>query len=142
MSAYKRLECSFVDREALLEALRQLGFTPEEHDIPQFLRGYQGEHREEKAHIIVGREQVNKLFTSASNDIGFFWNEEKGEYELLCSRYDSRLGVDQRIKQAYAKVVVEQALAAQGFKVKVNTPIEDLQSRKRTQITIQTRKLI
>jgi hypothetical protein len=143
MSAYKRIQCSIVDKEALLAALKELGLTPAVYDSPQALRGFQGDSRSQTAEIIVDRQQLNKAFTGASNDLGFRFDEASGEFIMICSDYDQSCQIDQRVKQAYAKVVIEKALRSQGFKVKVTMPEEtSLTSRKRTRVNIQGRKVV
>ena len=143
MSAYKRIQCSIVDKEALLAALQELGLKPAFYDTPQPLHGYQGDARSLSAEIVVDRHQLNKTFTGASNDLGFRFDETKGEFIMICSDYDQSCQIDQRVKQAYAKAVIEKALRSQGFKVKVTMPEEtSLQSRKRTQVNIQGRKVL
>ena len=79
MSAYKTIECDIVDKDILLEALSLLNFIPNVFDEPQKLTGYRGDERNEKAHIIIPKEQIN-FFTGASNDIGFLWNEKTEKY--------------------------------------------------------------
>lgn len=117
MSAYKLIKCTLKDKDILLKALKELGFSPEIHDSPKKLRGYLGDLRNEEAEIIIPKEQINKLFTKASNDIGFKWNEELEQYDMICSEYDEKLKVSNKIKQSYAKCVIEQALEAQYFSV-------------------------
>jgi hypothetical protein len=143
MSAYKRIQCSIVDKEALLAALQELGLQPAVYDIPQSLRGFRGDVRSQAAEIVVDRHQLNKAFTGASNDLGFHFDESRGEFIMICSDYDQSCQIDQRVKQAYAKVVIEKAMRNQGFKVKVTMPEgASLKSRKRTRVHIQGRKVV
>jgi hypothetical protein len=142
MSAYKRIKCNLVDKEALLGALKELGFTPAVYDTPQKLRGYAGDVRMNSAEIIVDRSQLNEAFTGASNDLGFFYDNSQGEYIMVCSDYDRSCEIDQRVKQAYAKVVIEKALKSQGFKVKVEIPNDSLKSKKRTSVNVVGKKLV
>lgn len=89
-------------REAshLVAALADLGYkTVEVHDTPQALRGYHGDKRSEKAHVIVRREFVG----SASNDIGFVKGPD-GVFNAIISDYDSCRHDDtwmNRLKQGY-----------------------------------------
>lgn len=117
MSAYKLIKCSIKDKDLLIKALESLGFKPEVSNIPQFLRGYENDTREQKAEIIVPKEQINKLYTKASNDIGFIWNEDTEQFDMIVSEYDVRLNMANRIKQSYAKAVIEKALEDQYFDV-------------------------
>jgi len=140
MSAYKLIKCSIKDKEVLLKALAELGFTPDIYDKPQFLRGYLGDSRNQLANIIVPKEQINKLYTKASNDLGFVWNEETEQYDMICSEYDEKLNIASRVKQAYAKCVIEEALEKQYFSVESN--IEQIKNKKQIKIEIVGKKFI
>jgi hypothetical protein len=141
MSAYKKIECDIVDKESLLEALSLLGFTPDVLVEPKHLTGYRGDERKETANIIISKDQVNK-FTGASNDIGFLWNQKENKYDFIVSDYDKAKLMDQRIIQAYVKVVLEKALKKNGFKIKVNINEEDLLKRQLSDLEIKARKII
>ena len=141
MSAYKKIECDIVDKESLLEALSLLGFTPDVLVEPKHLTGYRGDERKETANIIISKDQVNK-FTGASNDIGFLCNQKENKYDFIVSDYDKAKLMDQRIIQAYVKVVLEKALKKNGFKIKVNINEEDLLKRQLSDLEIKARKII
>ena len=141
MSAYKKIECEIVDKKFLLDALESLGFEPICYTEPVNLTGYKGDTRDEKANIIIPKEQVNH-FTGASNDIGFLWDAENKKYEMIVSEYDQAHKMHDRIIQAYVKVVLEQALAKNGFKIKVNIEQDALLQRKITDLNIVARKII
>ena len=141
MSAYKTVECDIVDLDCLLEALQLLGLKPEQHDTPQQLRGYKNDYRQEKATIIIPKEQIN-FFTGASNDIGFVWNKNLEKFDMIISDYDKKLKMDIRIIQAYLKVVLEKELEKNGFKIKINIMDEDLLKRNITDLNIVARKII
>mgnify|MGYP000214852019 CR=1 FL=1 len=142
MSAYKKIECDFVDKDILLKALSLLGFEAANHDEPVHLTDYMGKQRPEKATIVVGRDQINSMFTGASNDIGFIWNEESKKYDMICSEYDKRLLIDFRVIQAYAKEAIEAVLKKNGFKIKVNIAEEEFKKRQMTDMTLKVRKII
>lgn len=139
MSAYKRIECDIVDKDSLLEALALLNLSFQDHEIPQNLYGWKGDQREEKANIIINRNEVNK-YTGASNDIGFLWNGEK--YEMVISEYDKKCNMDKRFIQAYVKVVLEKSLLKNGFKIKVNIDEDQLRQRQIADLDIIARKII
>lgn len=141
MSAYKKIECEIVDKDCLIEALELLGFQPEVFVEPKNLKGYRGDERKETANIIIPRDQVNK-FTGASNDIGFLWNENDQKYDFIVSDYDRAKFMDQRIIQAYVKIVIEKALAKNGFKIKVNINDEEFLKRSMSEMEIVARKII
>ena len=108
---------------------------------PKHLTGYRGDERKETANIIISKDQVNK-FTGASNDIGFLWNQKENKYDFIVSDYDKAKLMDQRIIQAYVKVVLEKALKKNGFKIKVNINEEDLLKRQLSDLEIKARKII
>ena len=141
MSAYKKIECDIVDKDSLLEALELLDLKAEVHENPINLKGYRGDVRNEKAHIVIDKQQVNK-FTGASNDIGFLWNEAENKYEFIVSEYDQRFKMDQRVIQAYVKVVLEKALKKNGFKIKVNIDEDNLKRKIMSDLEITARKII
>jgi hypothetical protein len=141
MSAYKKIECEIVDKDSLLDALSLLGFSPDVLNEPRNLKGFRGDERKEVAHIIISRDQVNK-FTGASNDIGFLWNESEKKFDFILSDYDKAQKMDQRIIQAYVKIVLEKALKKNGFKIKVNINEEDLLKKQLSELEIKARKII
>lgn len=55
------------------------------HETPTNLVGYHGDVRQQKANIIIRRKHIG----SASNDIGFLYNEETNAYDAIISDYDS-----------------------------------------------------
>jgi len=93
MSHYNDFETEITDQAALVRALCrcenrarqqiQLGMV-ETHTDPQHLYGYQGDRRNQKAHVIIRQQYVG----SASNDIGFVKNED-GKYAAIISDFDS-----------------------------------------------------
>lgn len=141
MSAYKIIKCTIKDLDSLIKALKTLGFSPTIHEETQSLRGFLNDSREQKAEIIVPKEQINKLFTKASNDLGFTFNEETNQYDMICSEYDEKMNIPGRIKQAYAKAVIEEALESQYFSVDSNDN-EELKQRKQIKVQIVGKKFI
>jgi hypothetical protein len=140
MSAYKLIKCSIKDKEILLKALTDLGFEPSINETPQPLRGYLNDIRAEMATIIIKKEQINKLYTKASNDLGFNWNEETQQFDMICSEYDEKSNVANIIKQAYTKCVIEEALEKQYFSVESN--IDNLKIKKNIKVQIIGKKYI
>lgn len=142
MSAYKKIECTIIDKDSLLEALDFLELEYSEHDDPKNLTGYMNDIRNDLANIIISKESLNLKYTGASNDIGFLWNEVEQKYEFICSEYDKRKNMDARIIQAYAKIVIEKALVKNGYKTTII--ITDDLSRRRAieDIEIVAKKLI
>lgn len=131
MSAYKTINCSFKDKMTLLSSLKNLGFNPVEYKEKHNLKGYQNDTRNEKAEIIIPRIQIS----NSSNDLGFSWNSEKKEWEMICSDYDSHLGVSDKVKQSYAVCAIKAALKKNKFTIN-----EEEKSDK--SITITANKII
>ncbi len=85
MSHYSEFTINMTDQESLVAALESMGFQGkvEVHQNAQPLYGYQGDARNQKAHIIIRRKYVG----SASNDIGFE-RQSDGTYKAWISDYD------------------------------------------------------
>ena len=141
MSAYKKIDCDIVELDYLIKAFKLLGFDAEIHAEPKNLRGFKNDLRFEKASIIIPKEQIN-FFTGASNDIGFNWNESSQKYDMIISEYDKKLKMDIRIIQAYLKVLLEEELDKNGFKIKININDEDFLKRNIDELNITARKII
>lgn len=142
MSAYKRIECrNLVDKDTLLAALEELGLKSEVHAEPVALRGWNGEQRANRAEIVVPKESLNSRFTSLSNDLGFQWNKATNEYLMVCSDYDAHMGVDKRVKQAYAKVAIERALKKNDFNIEA-VECEQMSRRGASDVVIVGSKVI
>ena len=86
MSHFSKIAIKFKNRECLVAALQIMGFEPQIQETPVHLYGYQGDRREQLAHLVVPRQQIGY----DSNDLGFYWNGT--EYECLISEYDQTYG--------------------------------------------------
>ncbi len=73
---------AFKDRECLLNALSECGYTQVEEGEALSLYGYQGDRRPETAQIVVRR----KFIGSASNDLGF--QKTDAGYAPVISEFD------------------------------------------------------
>lgn len=95
----------FKNRELLLSALGELGYTQieEGQDLPLF--GYRGDRRAETAALVVRRQHIG----SASNDLGFVRTADG--YFPIISDYDQRTLLGGRfvasLRVAYNERVVE-----------------------------------
>jgi len=86
MSKYNRQKSTYNDRDCLVAALNEQGYTEVEvHDEAVNLIGYHGDTRPEKANVIVRRNHIG----TAANDLGFV-KEADGTYSAIVSDYDSR----------------------------------------------------
>jgi len=143
MSAYKRIKVNITDRDILVEALSSLGLKAEEVGAAKNLRNFEGNITEHRANIIARREQLNEKFTTGvSNDLGFHWNAERGAYDIICSEYDAKQKVDERVVQAYAKVALEKVLASQRFALVETTSNDQLRQKQQVKIKIRAKKVI
>ncbi len=142
MSAYKRIKCKIVNKDFLIQALNNLGLSHDVHETPVALVGYAGDMRNQKAEIVVSKKEINKNFTGASNDLGFTWNEEEGAYDMICSEYDERAKIPQRIMQSYAVMVIQKAAEANNFTVKQSVDSKNLQSKARRKVKLVFGKVI
>ena len=64
MSAYKRIECEFKDRETLIEALDFLDLEYQQFDSPENLKGWKND-------VSVGESQLmnTKIFIKFANQL-------------------------------------------------------------------------
>ncbi len=130
MSAYKKITCSFKNKNILIECLKNIDYSPVVYEKKHSLSGYRGDTREEMAEIIVPKNQISK----ASNDLGFMYDEEKDEYHMICSDYDLSLGVGDKVKQSYAITALKSALNKHKFNISSET--------KNKTVTINASKII
>jgi hypothetical protein len=123
MSHYSEVQIEFRDGAALVAALLRLGINPDGikvHKEAQHLYGYQGDKREQKAHIIIRRQYVQAY----ANDIGFE-RQEDGSYRAYISDFDR--GSDGngaygtawqgRLKQAYGVEKARVEAKKRGYRV-------------------------
>lgn len=86
MSHYTKCKTKITDKEILIKALQDMGFTREmiqSHEEAKSLYGYGGDARAEKAEVIIPRRHVG----GAANDIGFV-EQEDGTFGAIISDYD------------------------------------------------------
>jgi len=121
MSHYSEVRIEFRDGAALVAALERLGFKGklEVHQEAKSLYGYQGDRREQQAHIIIRRQHVGQ----AANDIGF-QRYSDGMYRAHISDFDqSPTGNNYgeawqgRLKQAYGVEKAKAEAKKKGYRV-------------------------
>jgi hypothetical protein len=119
MSHYSEVEIELADEGCLVAALGRLGFEGkvEVHKTPQALYGYQGDAREQKAHIIIRRQHVGQ----AANDLGFE-RQPDGKYRVWVSDYDVKYNKYDnawmgRLKQAYGVEKARAEARKKGYRV-------------------------
>ena len=113
MSEYRKNKTNYKDRECLVKALNEQGYTNEMielHEQPQQLYDYCGHATHyldadgDKAEIIVRRKYVG----GAANDLGFK-KEADGTYSAIVSAYDSSKHNTKwmdGLKRAYGEAVI------------------------------------
>ena len=110
MSHFSTVRTELRDRQALIEALADLGHPPLEGSQP--VRGYRGQ-------TVVADLAVPH---AEGADIGFRWNESNGSYELVTDLdlWKQPVPVERflaRLTQRYALRTILAASAAEGFQV-------------------------
>lgn len=129
MSKYEELKTVLAEECYLMEALKDLGYTPEVHREGAALYGYLGDERQERAQIVVRRRQLD----SASNDIGFA-RDTAGVYRALISEYDRSIGFNDswlgRIAQVYKERQTMAVAKAKGYIFKGRVVVDTPQGKK------------
>src|SRR5437762_1702317 len=80
VSAYGEFTTVMSEERYLVEGLTAMGYRVEVHADGAALVDYHGDERQEKAHVIIRRAQLD----SASNDIGFVRGKD-GRYQAILS---------------------------------------------------------
>jgi hypothetical protein len=100
MSKYEEMKTTLTEECFLVQALQDLGYSPDVRREGSALYGFQGDERPERAQIVIRRRQLD----SASNDIGFA-RDATGVYLGIISEYDRSIGFNEawlgRVAQAY-----------------------------------------
>ena len=114
MSHFSTVRTELRDRQALIDALGDLGHPPLEGSQP--VRGYRGQTV--MADLAITQEQ--------GTDIGFRWNETNGSYELVADLdlWKQPIPVERflaRLTQRYALRTILAASAEEGFQVSEQT---------------------
>ena len=129
MSKYQELLTVITDERFLIEALRELGYQPDVCREGRSLRGYLGDERQERVHVIIPRQQLD----CASNDIGFV-RDSSGVYRAIVSKYDRGIGFDDawlgRLAQIYKERQTMAIAKAKGYVFKGKEIIETPQGKK------------
>ena len=125
------VEIKFKDEGVLITTLKNMGYEPEVHEEAKHLRGYQGDKRSQKAHLIIPRKQVGAM----SNDVGF--ERVDGGFVLHASQFDHEWRTGNKIidlNQCYAENVLKKTVS-----VTSKCQIYSRQKNKNGQIEIQLR---
>jgi hypothetical protein len=137
MSKFEELRTILTDEHFLVEALSDLGYSPEVSQDGLSLYGYLGDERPEKANIIIRRRQLN----SASNDIGFT-RDASGVYRALISEYDRGIGFDEawlgRVAQSYKERQTMAVAKSKGYRF-LGRQVVETQAGKKVQLRFAVR---
>jgi hypothetical protein len=117
MSKYSSIDTCFDDQDALVEALKADGFQPllaTDQVAGDPLTGYQGDQRQDRAHVIIPRQQIG----GASNDIGFRRGTD-GTFRAVISEFDKGCGRDDqwlgKIRQRFVEAKQMAEWKRQGY---------------------------
>ena len=118
MSHFSTVKTELRDRQALVDALTDLGMTPQQGELQ--IRGYKGQM--ELAHLSVA--QAN------GSDIGFRFNPDRSAYELVTDlqMWDQQVPVERflaKLNQRYALHSILATSAQEGFQVSEQTNHQD-----------------
>ena len=115
MSKYNQVETQYKDRDCLVEALGDMGYTDVEvHEVAQNLVGYHGDLRQQKANVIVRRKHISQ----SANDLGFI-QQKDGTFAMIVSDFDSgkhNAEWNVRLKCAYGERGAMKVAQKKGFK--------------------------
>ena len=129
MSHFVECQTEFRDPQALVAALIECGFAADQIEIRAEavpLYGYQGDQRDQNAHIVIRRQHVG----SGANDVG--WEKQPdGTYRGWISEFDTGVGtfkhrqdtarfnqaMQDLVRQEYAYAVIERQQRARGRSV-------------------------
>lgn len=86
MSHFVNVKTQIKDGNALIEALKRLGFTENEIEVnvknPIDLKDYMGGLQNKKANVVVRQDALRKKFNYPTNDIGFLCRTD-GQFEAI-----------------------------------------------------------
>ncbi len=113
----------------MVEALQELGYTPEVCREGAALYGYLGDERPERGQVILRRRQLDP----ASNDIGFA-RDANGVYRAVISEFDRGIGFNEawlgRLSQVYKKRQTMAVAKAKGYVFRGREVIDTPQGKK------------
>lgn len=134
MSKYNQVETQYKDRDCLVDALGDMGYTDVEvHEVAQNLVGYHGDLRQQKANVIVRRKHISH----SANDLGFV-QQEDGTFAMIVSDFDQGKHNAQwnaKLKGAYGERGAMKVARKKGFHFLGKTVVNG-----KTQLRFQDRR--
>jgi len=111
MSHFSTVKTQLKKREPLIQALRDLGYIPQEGE--NLVRGYRGQ---------TVKAEMSVKMPNGSGDIGFRWNKSTKAYELVTDLdlWKQSVPVDRflsQLTQRYALNTVLSATSQEGFEI-------------------------
>ena len=117
MSEWSVTEVEMHDQEALVEALKEMGWSPVIHDEAVSMKGY-GSHGSQKAHIVIPKNQFGGY-----TDCGF--EKIENGYKLHIDHMDNRKFKTSELQARYAEAKVMKTIRSRTkFSVR-NRIVED-----------------
>jgi uncharacterized protein DUF1257 len=134
VSKYNQVETQYKDRDCLVDALGDMGYTDVEvHEVAQNLVGYHGDLRQQKANVIVRRKHISH----SANDLGFV-QQEDGTFAMIVSDFDQGKHNAQwnaKLKGAYGERGAMKVARKKGFHFLGKTVVNG-----KTQLRFQDRR--
>jgi hypothetical protein len=130
MSENITVKIDLKDEVCLVEALKELGFTVEQHVAAKVIKSYYNRDGSKKAHVIL-RKAANRL----SADAGF---EMIGDtYVMHCDSMDKRRLKLEQLKQLYSKHRVKQTVKRKNTKYSLKSETVDKDGRIRIKVALR-----
>jgi hypothetical protein len=126
MSSFREQKTEIKDKAALLKTLEELGYTPQDHETKQTVRGHGYESK--KAEIILKKEDLKQ-----GGDIGFSKGAD-GNYQVVTDTYVMRNGFDlskftKEVKAKYAPTYGKMLAKKNGWKLARTITTENDQTK-------------
>ncbi len=121
MSKYAQLSTELREEKHLIEALQQMGYTPEVHPEGARLNSYYSEQEGKVAHVIIRRRDLPGAF----GDIGFV-RQPDGRLSMIGDELDHQYGARWlgRVQQLYKEKQTLAVARAKGYILKRREVVE------------------
>ncbi len=128
MSKYKAIETQITNPDHICRALDDLAVVYEVAKGEELaLYGYQGDRRQQTGAVVVRRHHIG----SASNDIGWSYDQQSHTYQLYLSRYDQgqarSMQIVDGVNQRCALLKLQDLATLNGFSLEVTEDDQNVQ---------------